>query len=312
MKGKKWRDVRNSLVMVIVMVAMMSSATFAWFTLTNSPTVAGLQMTAAASAGLRVSNTTNSGDFKNAILIKNDNANDADDDAGTFLKLTPVSTSTTGFCEPKYAGGAVVGLKNDPKFLGADLVNKVAVYEYYIKADGDESVGVGIITGNPSQTAEPEVTNDTASASGTFVRGSDDNAVTNAALAVRIGIIATSTMGTNVAQSDFANMIVFEPNSDGTLSPAGTAAPVITGQDGFQNKPSIAEKIKASTTGNIMEENGVAVSAPDKYTSNKLFEVNSDGKKVYMYVWLEGTDAQCVDEIRLDDIEAQIQFTIVE
>ena len=54
-KKKKWRDVRSALVMTLLMVAMMSTATYAWFSLTSNPVVNGLQMTAASSEGLKIS-----------------------------------------------------------------------------------------------------------------------------------------------------------------------------------------------------------------------------------------------------------------
>ncbi|MBQ8316567.1 MAG: hypothetical protein IJX95_12620, partial [Lachnospiraceae bacterium] len=47
----------------------------------------------------------------------------------------------------------------------------------------------------------------------------------------------------------------------------------------------------------------------DAVTSQKLFEVGEEEVEIKMYIWLEGTDAQCVDQIKTDLIEAQIQFT---
>ena len=66
---KKLKDIRSAIVMMCVMVAMMSTASYAWFTLTDSPTVTGMQMKATASGGLQVSNAENDGFASCAILF---------------------------------------------------------------------------------------------------------------------------------------------------------------------------------------------------------------------------------------------------
>lgn len=42
-KKRNRKDIRNAFVMLCVTIAMMSTATFAWFTMTDSPTVQGLE-----------------------------------------------------------------------------------------------------------------------------------------------------------------------------------------------------------------------------------------------------------------------------
>ena len=67
------------------------------------------------------------------------------------------------------------------------------------------------------------------------------------------------------------------------------------------------------TTDVSFETDGTITSADptDSYTSQTLFQVGTSAKKVVMYVWIEGTDAQCIDQIMADQLEAQIQFTII-
>lgn len=308
MKGKKWRDVRNALVMVIVMVAMMSSATFAWFTLTNSPTVTGLQMTAAASAGLLVSNENDTSKFANAILIANDNDNGIDSSNPELLKLTPVTPNhketSYGFSEAKYSGGVVTGL-SDKILTGDDLKGKVAVYTYFIKAE-TEDVGVGLIMGDSEQTNSLTADGGVAGAAGTFIRQKTSQTATDelANYAVRIGLVVSGPNET----PNIKNMIIVEPNTNGRQlgQGAGTKASV-TGTDidseYDDNKKIVANKNGEITTGYL--------SATDKFTSEYLFTATSAVKKVTMYIWLEGSDSECVDEIRKDDIEGQIQFTTV-
>ena len=47
-------------------------------------------------------------------------------------------------------------------------------------------------------------------------------------------------------------------------------------------------------------------------TSNALFTMNKDSVvMIEMYVWLQGSDEQCVDQIKTGYLEAQVQFTVV-
>lgn len=298
-KKKKWKEIRSAVTMMCVMAAMMSTATYAWFTLTSSPTVAGLQMVAASSGGLLVSDKANEG-FVNALELPIDNAN-ADANPVSLIPVTPqVVNGSHGFSLPKYEGGKITGLQNKV-FTDAELEGYVAKYTYYIKAE-EGTVGVGIITGDPDQTNEATVTNNVANAAGTFVRqdsGSTDQATANAANAIRIGLVVTEAS----ANPSISDMIIYEPNNDehhGVANPTYATSTVVYDSTNFAADVSSSYgdgTITTGGTGNI---------------SDKLFEVGTDAKKVTMYIWLEGTDEDCIDQIKTDELEAQIQFTIVE
>ena len=90
-------------------------------------------------------------------------------------------------------------------------------------------------------------------------------------------------------------MIIYEPNN-GTSNSGTKAGNTVT-----QNPES---KIVSNGSGNITK-------GGSGNTSDKLFEVNDTATEVTMYIWIEGTDDDCVDEIQTDAIEAQIQFTVV-
>lgn len=278
---KKWREIRSAVTMMCVMAAMLSTATFAWFTLTSSPTVTGMQMTAASQGGLLVCETSD-GTFQNAVALTDTQAENK--------TLVPVSPSTedgyVGFRAPVYTGGTVSSL--------GDVVeeNYVAKYVYYLKAEGDTPVNVGVIMGNINQTAELTVTNGMPNASGTVVRQNDESTAEAAGVgAVRIGLV--------IGEDDFEEMIVIEPNNDLTIANTTKATNGITYDTTF------TPNVSAASTGLI---DGVTTE------SEGLFEVAAGevATKVTMYVWLEGTDDQCCDEIMADLMEAQIQFNIVD
>lgn len=281
-KKKKLRDIRNALVMVCVMVAMMSTASYAWFTMTSSPTVTNMQMTATSSAGLKIS-TEESGRYYDAVEIESDDT--------TPLKLKPVSPQNGGFAEAVYQGNEVIGLKTSNV---SDLTDYVAVYECYLKAEG-EPVQVGIICGNATTQSGKNMevdNNNTAVIGGSIVRtkvasSGDDAAV--AANAIRVGI-----------KPDQGNMIIWEPNKDQTTSSSNKAT--------VSSMPTLTTHISSDVNGTIE----VGCADGETNISGSFFEVGDEAKKVTIYIWLEGYDNECVNEIQTNDIEAQIQFTVVE
>ena len=171
----------------------------------------------------------------------------------------------------------------------------LVTYEYYIKSDSG-TVNVGIITGAKNQTPTLTVTGDVADAAGTVVRqkaGSADTATQDASNAIRIGLL--------IGEATMDQMIIYEPNADGALGVGNTSAATSTYSYDSAN---FAADVVSNVDGSI-----TSATPTDTVTSQKLFEVGETAKKVTMYVWLEGTDAQCVDQIQTDLLEAQIQFT---
>lgn len=313
-KKKKWRDVRSALVMTLLMVAMMSTATYAWFTLSSSPTVAGMEMVATSTGGLTVSKAVDE-PFVNAIKLDFNNSNAAE---GELAKLVPVALRKTDNSAAFYLPGARDNTGNVTALEGeavADLANHVAVYTYYIKSDNGD-VNVGIITGNSADTeTDIDVNNNEPTVNGTVVRRKMDtenpnegagNASECANYAIRMGLVITEA-NVEPTNADLANMIILEPNADGVLDNQALSARVAAGADDATST-NIPTKV-------VFNENGTITQNPlstSPTTSKGIFSVGETPVRVTMYYWLEGVDPQCVDEIKTDQIESQIQFTVVD
>jgi len=287
MKRTKWKEIRSALVMVLVMVSMLSTATYAWFSLTTSPTVTGLQMTAATTSGLKISEDGIENSYVDAIDISTTQSIEGN------KVLTPVSLeddTKAEFYEPVYAGNEVTGLATNPLADDA-LSGYVAKYTYYLKSE-EASTNVGILTVAPSaQTGTMGVDNGQANIPGTFVRAKDPLDTNSAINAVRVGFLVDNTF------------VIYEPNNE-TEDNEGTKA---VNSIASSNWP---ESTVISGTDNKITKG--FKNATGDYSSDTLFQVTSSGTKVVMYIWIEGTDDDCVNEIKADEIEAQIQFTIVE
>ncbi len=327
MKKKKWKEVRSALVMVLVMVAMMSTATYAWFTMTSNPTVTGMQMVASSGTGLSVCNTV-AGTYVNAIEIalSAENMNltseeaaalaDADpsNDPERLRKLVPVSLGTTdntnpsGFHDPVYNGnGIVTSLDTDAL---TELAGKVAVYTYYIKSESG-NMNVGLIVGNAGQSADSGVNAaNQATAEGTFVRtrkDATDSSVAGAEGAIRIGLVVTEANSSGgYDEPDLTDMIIVEPNSDFLIDGVNITSANVELNSGYTTSD-YTNAILGSDI--VFKEDGTIVTGGSGTATDALFTVSETPKEVTMYVWLEGTDSQCVDQIKTDELEAQIQFT---
>ena len=258
------KDIRNAFVMLCVTIAMMSTATFAWFTMTDSPTVQGLKMTAAATGGLELS--TDKNDWNSVITVDSDTKS-----------LSPVSTFTNtkiDFGTPVYANGSVGSITKITD--DTELKKSVAVYTYYIRASLETggSVDVGLLGGDGSST-------------GTYIiRDIANSAKEGAANAIRVGFLVDST-----------DWFIYEPQSDQHASSSSHKA----GNTYAGQESTVQQGV-----------NGKFVKGGSGEKTNKLFTL-SDGNAhtVTMYVWLEGTDDDCVNEIQTDSLKGQIQFTVI-
>lgn len=269
MKTKKWRDVKNALVMVVVMAAMMSTATYAWFQLTDDATVTGMQMTAGGSSGIQVS--VDGTNWASTVDLTANLPDDADPNQ-MIHQVTVKDGEGPVFYKPIYTTGEVNGVE---EILPGDVSTYVAQYDYYIRSvDGSVNVGLKTATG-------------TAGTDGSFVRAVDTSDANSASAAVRVGIVVSDALNT---------MYIFEPNFEEVENTGSSAAGT------YSLTPT--STVVADKTGLI------SVGGADR-TSDALFEATTQGKGVTMYVWLEGTDDDCVDEIQADQLVSQITFTTI-
>ncbi len=270
--NKKWQKIRNSFVMLCVMLTMLSTVTYAWFTLTDSPTVNGLQMTAKAADGLLVCKTSD-GNYGSALNLN-------DTQPRSLSPVTVVENAPT-FATPVYNGNKVASVQNLTGLTYDADNGYVLKYTYWLKTTSGQTVRVGLRGGTGTDTP----------ATGSFVKrqaGAQSGATQDAAAAIRIGFKVGNIWKT------------YEPNVNVTSNGTVTYA---------QNEyPKQVSDIQQNTDGTF----AMGASANNNAITGELFSVGSTPVQVDMYVWLEGTDDQCVDQIQTDVLMGQIQFTVVD
>jgi len=298
---KKFRDIRNAVVMMCVMVAMMSTASYAWFTMTSSPTVTGMQMTAAATSGLQISLDNTADSYKDAVIVVED-----DSDAKVLKPVTLVAkesvtkysevgaTEYIKFKEAVYSGKDVTGLTEVP---GADITGCVAKYTIYLKGTDPNATGqygIGIICGARDNNGDFTLNGTTPTTAGSVVKATGTTSgQTKADYAIRVGLLPEGE----------TDLIVWEPNNN-DVTIAGATSATVTGSLSIVDDPDVGSADTGVITTGVGNPNNTSVS---------LFDMDKvTAKKVDIFIWLEGSDDHCVDQIQTDDIAAQIQFTVVE
>ena len=304
---QKAKKIRSIIMMTLLCVLMMSAATYAWFTLSNTAKATNLTMTVGKTSGLQIApdDNGNAGTFGSSIAFEPVDG-----------KLLPTTTTdadiTTGkFKVPHYDGnGAVDGFESEAAtgFVGVTVNSNSApepeknqdgyyiMYTFWLKSLGSTST-VKLSLGTGLDAADG-IYDSTKSYGGTYVltkkaNDSETNVVPSSA-AVRLCFIP----GNQALDSIKA---IYEPNSDlkkETYSlTAGTDFANTTGS--AENLSSIASTIKHKANGSV-----------DGNVDGNVISLDADkATKVTLYVWIEGTDDLCANQIAAKDIIGQLEFT---
>lgn len=286
---QKARGVKARVLMCLLYLAVLSTATYAWFTMNNKPKVLNLALSAAAAGDLMIADDLGGGpgeygeelDLKGATQIV----------PMDEVTLNPATTSDgENFYEPVYTGLTVTDVK---EISDKEELNKEYVYEktFYLKAGSLKNRrGKKVVSGaaktynimllGPEQDGEEN--------SGTWIRQADGVTSTvagdTAANSIRISFLVE---GQEIA--------IYEPNSDQHNRDTEKAVDNVKGTYGNYTT------LKQVSSGDFEGGEGG--------NSEKLFMIEEDQDvKVTMRVWMEGTDEDCTNSNELDEIIGNIQF----
>lgn len=277
------KKMRSVIMMTLLCVMLLSTATYAWFTLSDTARVLDLTLTIGGESGLLIApaaSASTPGTYKSVLSFGAD-SKDYDGSAGGARyqiggKLLPATTADgRTFRKPVYAatdGSIVTGVES---LSGGDRLTSASgkdaegyYYEtvFWLKAvsSGDLQVTLAGKDGDD----------------GTFV-AIEDSSMADGAAAVRISLSTPS------------QTLVYEPHADVTGTGKGYS--------------SATDNSRASVVSDTMKQ-----SSNGNFTNRKSLTVSNTGTMVTMRIWIEGTDDMCVNEIMAEQIRAQLQFEIIE
>lgn len=298
---KKAKKIRSMIMMTLLCVLMMSAATYAWFTLSNTAKATNLTMTVGESTGLQIAedNSGTAGTFGSSIAFE-----------AVKGKLLPATTNDgRTFQKPHYNDdGEVDGVEtvnNDEFFVGNTLDAASAdpgissdttkegyyiQYAFWLKSLGSDAHiklvrGTGISDG---------LYIDSGTYTGTYVLAKtvDEDKKVPASAAVRMSFVPTSAKSTGTT--------VFEPNSN---LPAQN---IVLSEGADYAKIADRAEITNVVGSTIMHNGDGTVTA----TNGDVVELTKNTPtKITLNVWIEGTDPQCVNQISAKNLIGQLVFT---
>lgn len=258
-----------SVAMLAVSAVVLTTASYAWFSMSNQPKVEDITLKAGTYGSLSICKTRD-GVFGDTVDLSSDIL------AATTLR--PI-TSPNGydFYKPTYGdAGKVTGVEATKVADIAAISNKsqadggyIAKSTFYLKASGASAATAKIQLSNISR-----VTNEAAG---------------EAAYSIRVAFVLNDT----------TTCKVYEPNANASSSTADDSQYKMAGYDSLTT-------IKQNQDGKFSLDGSTYVSD----VSPELFSIPVDTpSKVDVYIWIEGADKDCVNNIAAKTLKTVLQFT---
>lgn len=273
------KAVLPALVALLCSVVALTSVSYAWFTMGNDAKVEGMQMNVTGADGLQISATGNASDFKSTLTAADLTA------AGykiSLSKANPVSTVnkvTNGnmtFYKGTMDNGVLAYAESatkDVDYICFDIYVKVNVANK-LYLDPTSVVSAVAVDGKTKQT----------------------NLASRVAF-VNLGSKSTAAEAQALAGGNTTAKI-WEPNST-TRSTAftnagGSATGGKLGYTGIEGTTTIQDSDKLKPT---LSTGNVTTFDFEGATAVELCELTEGYNKIRVYIWLEGQDVDCLNEV---------------
>lgn len=297
-------------IMILILLAMLVTATYTWFSISRTPRVSDIGLYINAPTGMVISTAPEGAEWVSQLDFR--------DLVSETAPLRPVTWSEKDQCFYAAQYGSD-GRQTGEWIKLSDAVNsnRDDVYGYYIKitfyATTDTDVKVNL--------TDAVAIEDGVDGSGTYLIGTpvwDSEKILHsdggngAQNAMRIGLKFTP-MENGTAQTDSSVFYIYEPNCDTHIDDkvGYIATPSIDGTDSLVPEDRlICQTTTTWTEADIVERDVVVKTMGEFISDTKLIDLNAQQiMKVDMYVWLEGQDVDCDNRIGHEaQIMANIQF----
>ena len=298
-----------SFYFVVILLVLLTVSTYTWFSLSQTPRVSDMYMFVNTETGLEIAMNpsgewTQQLDFRNMV------------DVTTPLRPVTWSNKDQCFYAASYMpDGRMTG---EWKALTDEAnANQLSLAGYYIKATIYARSGVSLdVYLSPAVEVDEGL-----QGSGTYVIGYpvwDEEAVMhkNGGLggesAIRIGIRITPVNAAGVPTGREPKFYIYEPNCNVHMDAVAgyVPTPSIDGTETLVDEEMMILQSQSYWTEAYPVEHNVVMHQLGEFLEEpKLFSLNA-GEMVRMdlYIWLEGQDIDCTNEISKAQIMANLQF----
>lgn len=293
-KSQKGTNMRKVISMILVTVLLGSSATYAWFTLSNNAKVTGLSMTAQSTdGGLMISDAVD-GPYKSTLKIT----------MPTGVKMYPATVANA-----------------DVTKAGADTTVPVMYKPDYDADDTSVVTGVTALTAPDEGKITEKTANDTAGdfyyyEKEFYIKAPGENTMSskvffkdNTGADAGKGTFLTNDKSGGIADARDSIRISFTADGKATkVYSFGTKADAVgtyaTEGAGFTTSGNYG------TYTTLVQQDDTTFVGGSTGKSAELFTItNNTPQKVTMRIWFEGRDKQCVNEIMAENILGQLAFS---
>ncbi len=312
---KKYGPKRKGMLLIYAslltfLFALSVTATYTWFSLSRTPQVSDLSMYVTTHTGLEIALTPDSEEWGSKLSYV--------DMASESFPLRPITWSekdqrfyTAGYGIDGRLNGNWHPLSDEHNANQNNHDGYYSLGTLYARTHEDVTVSLSV----------PTSLNEGLSGSGTYLIGTPvwdaeslthKNAGQGAENAVRMGIQITMLDSNNNPIEQTKKFFIYEPNCDTHTD----------GTNGYINTPSIDGKdfllpqdrliLQSHSTWQEADpvENGVQVyTIGDFQSDTELFSLKAGEKAmIKLYLWLEGQDVDCTNQIKEAQIIANVQF----
>ena len=299
------------LYMLLILMILLTAASYTWFSLSQTPRVSDLYMFVNTQTGMEISLTPDAEEWEMQLDFR--------DMVDVTTPLRPVTWSEKD--QRFYA--AVYGV--DGRMIGQweplndeRHANKNNIDGYYVKASFYARTGESVdVTLSPAVEVEKGV-----KGSGTYLIGAPvwdseqivhNNGGLGGEYAVRIGIRTTPVDSTGQPVGEKSPFIIYEPNSNIRSNASGygyVPTPSIDGTETLVPEDRLILQTASMWTEADPVQRDVVIHRLGEFTTNsELFSLEvGQILRIDLYIWLEGQDVDCTNRINKAQIMASIQF----
>ena len=309
--GRKTRILIYLYVFLILMSLLVVSS-YTWFSLSRTPRVSDMNMYINSQSGLELSGDPLAEEWELQIDFR-----DLVDVTTTLRPITWSDEEQRFYAAVYGFDGRLTDLNSWQPLTDERNANKDNLDGYYIKATLYARSGVAVdVSLSPAVEVDQGI-----NGSGTYVIGTPlwdsqqvlhSNGGQGAENAVRIGFRITPVNVQGEPTGEVSEFFIYEPNADSHIN--GTtdyiATPSIDGTEHLVDEDHLIRQTASSWKEAYPVQRDVVIKELGEFEETPaLFSLQSgEMVKIDIYVWLEGQDVDCTNEINEAQILASIQF----
>lgn len=311
-KTRRKLSIALSFYVLLILMSLLTVASYTWFSLSRTPRVSDMNMYINSQTGMEISADPLAEewelqlDFRELV------------DVTTTLRPITWSDKEQQFYAAVYGiDGRLTDFASWQPLTDEKNANKDNLDGYYIKVTFYARSGTPVdVSLSPAVEVDEGI-----NGSGTYVIGTPlwnsqevihSNGGQGAENAIRIGIRVTPVDQTGTPNGGESEFFIYEPNAnahtDGTTDYIAT--PSIDGTEHLIDEDHLIRQTASTWTEAYPVQRDVVIKELGEFEKTpKLFSLKAgDMVKIDLYIWLEGSDVDCTNEINEAQILASIQF----